>query len=162
MPLLARRSIGDVAHGIDGFVRRPLVTRTCRPASGPAMTEGPPAIRRSTASAISIASAMRPTPASPRSAISSSIRTNESDAVGQQLLNISARRRMIPHARVHRGATRTGLSVASKTAVARSFACPVAILARRSAVAGATTIRSASRDNRCGRSRVRRRDRKGL
>ena len=46
------------------------------------------------------------------------------------------------------GATSTGLSVAISTQVARSSAWPPAILASRSAVAGATTIRSASRDRR--------------
>jgi hypothetical protein len=46
------------------------------------------------------------------------------------------------------GAASTFLSLASSTAVARSFASPCAILARRSALAGAITIRSASRDSR--------------
>ena len=46
------------------------------------------------------------------------------------------------------GATSTGLSVASSTVVARSLAWPPAILASRSAVAGATIRRSASRDRR--------------
>ena len=46
------------------------------------------------------------------------------------------------------GAASTCLSAASSTAVARSSARPCAILARRSAVAGATTIKSASRDRR--------------
>ena len=45
------------------------------------------------------------------------------------------------------GATRTGLSVASKAVEARSSARPCAILAMRSAVAGATTRRSAARDS---------------
>ena len=43
------------------------------------------------------------------------------------------------------GATRIGLSVASITVVASSCARPEAMLATRSAVAGATTSRSASR-----------------
>ena len=46
------------------------------------------------------------------------------------------------------GATRTGLSVAISTHEARSSAWPPAILASRSAVAGATTISAASRDSR--------------
>ena len=46
------------------------------------------------------------------------------------------------------GATSTGLSVASSAVEARSSASPAAILARRSAVAGATTTRSALRDSR--------------
>src|SRR3546814_3321371 len=45
------------------------------------------------------------------------------------------------------GAASTGLSVASSSVVARSSACPVAIFASRSAVAGATTTRSASRES---------------
>ena len=45
------------------------------------------------------------------------------------------------------GATRTRLSVASSSVEARSSARPLASLARRPAVAGATTTRSASRDN---------------
>jgi hypothetical protein len=44
------------------------------------------------------------------------------------------------------GAISTGLSVASKAVDARSLARPFAILAIRSAVAGATTTRSALRD----------------
>ena len=46
------------------------------------------------------------------------------------------------------GATSTGLSVAISTHEARSSAWPPAILASRSAVAGATTISAASRDSR--------------
>ena len=46
------------------------------------------------------------------------------------------------------GASRIGLSVASSTAVARSSAWPPAIFAIRSAVAGATTMRSVSRARR--------------
>ncbi len=46
------------------------------------------------------------------------------------------------------GATSTGLSVARSTVEARSSASPFAILASRSAVAGATTTRSASRESR--------------
>ncbi|HSS13198.1 MAG TPA: hypothetical protein VLL04_04865 [Rhizomicrobium sp.] len=45
------------------------------------------------------------------------------------------------------GAIRTGLSVASNAVEARSLAKPFAILAIRSAVAGATTTRSALRDS---------------
>ena len=46
------------------------------------------------------------------------------------------------------GATSTGLSVAISTQLARSSAWPPAILASRSAVAGATTISAASRESR--------------
>ena len=46
------------------------------------------------------------------------------------------------------GAIMTGLSVASSAVVARSSASPVAILAMMSALAGATTTRSASRERR--------------
>ncbi len=45
------------------------------------------------------------------------------------------------------GAASTGLSVASSTVVARSSARPWAILASRSALAGAITTRSAARDS---------------
>ncbi len=45
------------------------------------------------------------------------------------------------------GATSTGLSVASSSVVARSSAIPAAILARMSALAGATTTRSALRES---------------
>ena len=46
------------------------------------------------------------------------------------------------------GAISTGVSVASSTVAARSSAIPAAMRAIRSAVQGATTIRSASRDRR--------------
>ena len=45
------------------------------------------------------------------------------------------------------GAIRIGLSVASSVVDARSSAMPAVILAIRLAVAGATTTKSASRDN---------------
>ncbi len=45
------------------------------------------------------------------------------------------------------GATNTGLSVASSTVAARSFASPPAIRASKSAVAGTTTSRSALRES---------------
>ncbi len=45
------------------------------------------------------------------------------------------------------GAASTGLSVASSTVVARSCARPAAMLARMSALAGATTTRSAARES---------------
>ena len=45
------------------------------------------------------------------------------------------------------GASNTRLSVASNTVLARSLAMPAASLAIRSAVAGATTTRSALRDS---------------
>ena len=45
------------------------------------------------------------------------------------------------------GATSTGLSVASNTVDARSFAMPAAIRASRSALAGTTTSRSALRES---------------
>ena len=94
----------------------------------------------SAAATISFGSAMRPTPASPRSAIS--------PLFGPTMRTPSvlscARLRCVAFA-AHMcgfiaGAIRTGLSVASRTAVARSSAWPPAIFAMRSAVAGATTI----------------------
>ena len=76
------------------------------------------------------------------------IGTDDVDAVGASC----ARLRCVALAAHMRGfiagASRIGLSVASSTAVARSSAWPPAILAIRSAVAGATTMRSVSRASR--------------
>ena len=97
------------------------------------------------AAAISSGSAMRPMPASPASAISPAFgptTATPSPASRARLRRVAG----CSHIRGFiAGATRTGRSVASSTVEARSSACPPAILAMRSAVAGATTMRSASR-----------------
>ena len=113
----------------------------------PASVLSPSSLPRSdnAAAAISSGSAIRPMPASPASAIS--------PAFGPTTATPSpascARLRWVAGCSHIRGfiagATSIGRSVASSTAQARSSAWPPAILASRSAVAGATTIRSASR-----------------
>ena len=91
-------------------------------------------------------SLMRPGPYSPQAISPSSGPTNKS-AVRAQPRDIAPRRR-ISHMRTFiAGANRTRLSVASKSVVARSSASPCAARARRFAVAGATTMRSAWRES---------------
>ena len=97
---------------------------------------------------ISGTSARRPGPASSRSAISPTLGPTKrmpsacSCATLRCVAGCSHMRGFMA------GATSTGLSVAISTVEARSSAWPPAILASRSAVAGATMIRSASRDSR--------------
>ena len=85
-------------------------------------------------------SARRPGPASPRSAISPTLGPTKctpsasSSATLRRVAGLSHMRGFMA------GATSTGLSVAISTQEARSSAWPPAILASRSAVAGATTI----------------------
>ena len=100
------------------------------------------------AAAISAASDIRPTPASLDSAIS--------PALGPIIWTPSRRscstlRRVAALFHIRgfiAGASRIGRSAASRIALARSSAWPCAIFAIRSAVAGATTIRSHSRARR--------------
>jgi hypothetical protein len=117
---------------------------TRRPASRPAAL-GPSSV--SMAPMISPGSAMRPSPYSPQAISPSLGPTNAMPSSPSR-----ATFRLVAaccHMRTFMaGAASTFLSVASSTAVARSSARPCAILARRSAVAGATTTRSASRDSR--------------
>ena len=98
-------------------------------------------------SRIACGSAMRPRPNSPHAISPSSGPTNSMPSA----FSVARLRRVAgcSHMRTFMaGAASTRLSAASSTAVARSSASPCAILARRSAVAGATTIKSASRDRR--------------
>ena len=77
------------------------------------------------------------------------IGTDHRDAVGRRASQDCAAWRRAPTSRGFiAGAISTRLSVASSTVVARSSARPCAILAMRSAVAGATTTRSVSRARR--------------
>ena len=99
-----------------------------------------------TAAKIASGSAMRPGPNSPQAMAPSSgpIRVTPSPA------SVAALRRVAGCSHIRTfiaGAISTGLSVASRTVAARSSARPATALAIRSAVAGATTIRSAERDS---------------
>ena len=91
---------------------------------------------------------MRPMPASPASAISPAlgpIMATPSRASCATLRRVAA---LLHISGFIAGASRIGRLVASRIAVARSSAWPCAIFAIRSAVAGATTIRSQSRASR--------------
>jgi hypothetical protein len=88
---------------------------------------------------------MRPSPASPDSAISPAIGPMKRMP---SFLSVSTLRRVAGWDHIAgfmAGAISTGLLVASRTVEARSPARPFAIFAIRSAVAGATQIRSQSR-----------------
>ena len=115
----------------------------------PASGFGPASSSASIAATISSGSAMRPSPASPLSAISPAVRADE--VRRRPSASVARLRRVAGCAHIFgfmAGAISTGLSVASSTVEARSLARPLASFAIRSAVAGATTIRSASRDSR--------------
>ena len=118
----------------------PDVTIACLPFKGPFPKAA------SVAATISKGSAMRPGPYSPH-AISPSF----GPTVRTPSLSNVARFRCVAgwvHIRTFiEGAVRTRLSVANRTVDARSLATPFAIFDTKSAVAGATTIRSAARDN---------------
>ena len=118
----------------------PEVTSTCRPSKGPS------ASTLRIASKIASGSAIRPGPNSPQAISPSSGPTNRtpSACTWAMLRWVAA----CSHIRTFiAGATSTGVSVASNRVEARSSARPPAILASKSAVPGATTIRSALRDN---------------
>ncbi len=145
--LLARRAVGDVAHRIDRLVGRP-----CGDQHAPPRPAG-----RSHAAEQRLARARRFPAARPCgrrrprcfSAISPAIGADERDAVGGELRDVAlVSPRWPTSAGFIAGASRPGRSVASRMAVARSSARPFAIFAIRSAVAGATTIRSHSRASR--------------
>ena len=93
--LLAGRAVGDVAHRIDRLVRRAggdddaLAGERAWTASSSSA---------SIAATISSGSAMRPTPASPLSAISPAFGPTMRDAVGDELREVALRRRVRPHA----------------------------------------------------------------
>ena len=91
---------------------------------------------------------MRPVPASPASAISPALGPTTATPSAMSCARLR-RVAACSHMRGFiAGAISTGRSVASSTAEARSSAWPPAILAIRSAVAGATTTRSVSRASR--------------
>ena len=114
------------------------------PASGPAA----PSKIASIAATISSGSAMRPSPASPLSAISPRVRADEGTPSSASVARLRRVAGCVHIFGFIAGAISTYLSVASSTVEARSLARPSASLAIRSAVAGATTIKSASRDRR--------------
>ena len=120
----------------------PAVTMARLPVSGP----DAPCSAASIAAKITAGSAMRPGPNSPQAMAPSSGPTNRTPSA----LRV-ARFRCVAACRHIRtfmaGAISTGLSVASRVVEARSPANPCAALAIRSAVAGATTTRSAERDS---------------
>ncbi len=98
------------------------------------------------AATISKGSAMRPGPNSPQ-AISPSLGPTNSTPSFSRIARLRLTE-ALSHIRIFMaGAIKTGLSVASSVVEAKSFASPFAILAIRSAVAGATTTRSALRDS---------------
>src|SRR6056297_613885 len=111
---------------------------------GPGRMAEVPRIVAATASTIRGTSAMRPGPCSPQAMSPSSGPTNPiPSALSVAILRCVAG---CCHIRTFiAGASSTGVSVASRSVEARSSARPCAILAIRSAVAGATTIRSAER-----------------
>jgi len=98
--LLARRAVGEVAHRIDRLARRPEVTSMRRPLS--ASLAGIAANNFSIAATISSGSAMRPLAGFAALGHFAFVRTDRGDPVGDQLREIAARRRMVPHERVHR------------------------------------------------------------
>ena len=107
-----------------------------RPASGFGLASSSASI----AATISSGSAMRPSPASPLSAISPRFGPTKRTP---SFSSVARLRRVAGCDHIFgfmAGAISTGLSVASSTAEARSLARPLASLAIRSAVAGATTI----------------------
>ena len=140
-PCLPDERLAITRTGSIGSWVGPAVTMTCLPASGP----GPPSAA-SIAARIASGSGSRPGPYSPQAISPSS---------GSRMVTPSARSRATLrfvasccHIRTFiAGAASTFLSVASSRVVARSSAIPAAIFASRSAVAGQTTTRSASRDS---------------
>ena len=99
--LLAGRAVRDVAHRIDRLVRRARRDDDAlageRLVSTAARAEQP-----SIAATISSGSAMRPMPASPLSAISPAFGPTVATPSAMSCAEIALRRRMRPHARVHR------------------------------------------------------------
>ncbi len=117
----------------------PLVTMARRPDSAPSA-----AIKDSMAARISAGSAIRPRPNSLQ-AMAPSLGPTCFTPRAASLARLSW---VAPWCHIRTfiaGAISTGLSVASKAVVARSSAMPLAILAMMSALAGATTSRSAAR-----------------
>ena len=133
--LLAGGAVGDVAHRIDRLVRRAGgdERRACRRAA----RDG--ASSRSTAATISSGSAMRP--GRTRLGHRAVVRADDVHAVGlQRSRGCAASPGAATCARSSPARSGSAASVASSAVEARSSAWPSAILAMRSAVAGATTI----------------------
>ncbi len=143
MALLARGAIGDEAHGIDGLVSRPRCDERLA-----ALKRALPSLRKNASiggeDRLRLGHAAQAEFAARHVAL---VGPDGHDAVVDKACEIALRRGVMPHAHIHRGRDQTGLSVASSAVEARSSARPAAILAIRSAVAGATTTRSAARDN---------------
>jgi hypothetical protein len=119
----------------------PAVTMARLPASGRA-----PASDDMIASKIAAGSAIRPGPNSPQAMAPSSGPTNRTPSA----FRVAKLRRVAACSHIRTfmaGAISTGLSVASRVVDARSSARPPAAFAIRSAVAGATTTRSAERES---------------
>ncbi len=140
MPLerLVRTRTGSIGSEVG-----PAVTRIFLPASGAPET---PARASMMASKMAGGSARRPGPNSPQAIGPSSGPTKRTPSPCRvfRFRWVAA----FSHIRTFiAGAISTGLSVASRVVEARSSARPLAALAIRSAVAGATTIRSAERDS---------------
>ena len=159
MALLARRAVGDVAHGIDRLMCRaggdehaaageqcgirPLRATSLGAVAWLCSSRAGPRWRRRSRPALPCGQAhIRRRPSRPRWGRQRRCHPRAAVATFRLVAACSHMRTFMA------GAASTRLSVASSTAVARSSARPCAILARRSAVAGATTIRSASRDRR--------------
>ena len=134
-----------IAHRIDRFMRRAGGDRApaCRPGSAP-VARG--CEMRSIAATISEGSAIRPGPYSPH-AISPLIRPDTSTPSPLSGARLRWRRRMVPHAHVHRRRDQHLLVGGKERRRGKIIGKAVAILAMRSALAGATTSRSAARDN---------------
>ena len=96
-PCLPDERLASTRTGSSGSLVGPDVTRTRLPASRPSLRSS-----ASAAAAISSGSAMRPMPASPRSAISPAFGPMNCNAVRAQLRQIALRRLRRPHMRVHR------------------------------------------------------------
>ena len=144
--LLAGRAVGDVAHRIDRLVRRPRGDQHALAGERPAavLAEQLRSRRRQSRSAPPCGR-RRPRRAPPSRRRSGRRRQCRRRAVAQDCAASPDAAHMCGFIA---GAISTGLSVASSTVEARSSASPFAILAIRSAVAGATTTRSVSRASR--------------
>ena len=144
--LLAGRAVGDVAHRIDRLVGRPGGHQhaLARQRAGALPQAAPAPPRRSPA-----APPCGRAPASPLSAISPAFGPTNATPSAASCAMFRCVAPLLAHmCGFIAGASRISWSVASSTAEARSSARPFAIFAIRSAVAGATTIRSASRASR--------------
>ena len=159
--LLAGRAVGDVAHRVDGLVRRAggdqdapagerQAPRGSPPPCGAGLGVGDSCRAQAAFDRVQQLGRLGQ-PAGAGLAALGHLADVGPDECTPSACSVATLRRVagLSHMRgFMAGATSTGLSVAISTDVARSSAWPPAILASRSAVAGATTIRSASRDRR--------------